>query len=310
MLDLTNLPNELTDFDEDQISAIIENPDITIRLYKDGKEYTVVSDYPEKNSFEVITPHINLNQTLDNVMQESHYLVEKGYLNSIPQEDNTLFSSFKNDLIIAEIYHGEDLNIENPFISEFHGDLVDHEYVIYEPQTNVYLFYNPSQEHVFFVEHNEDVFLFDSLDAALKLVYESAIKEDYKSPQVKKFEDFLDSEYAQKLMDSFVEEMKAEDEKLEELKSSGKYEKALLKLKEDLLLRNRKSISSEDFIYDADSVSFIDEDLFYDIIDISLANENVYSDETNPFENYAVNINGLHIHQMIGQGIISSISIQ
>lgn len=307
MLEITQLPNEITDFDYLELEKIKSHPDITTMLYNEQMHYRVINHNKEDKTYEVTHPYVDINQTIDQCFQEHREVLPEDFFSIIPVDN--MFEDFKNDLIITPVYHNEDLNIENPFIADFYGDLVDEEFVIYEPQTNVHLFYNPEDEHCFKVNHKEDTFYFDSLDVALKLVYESAMKKNYHTPFNRKMMKHLESEEGEKMLDDFIHELDDYSNKKREFVESGKYFEAINKLEDNMKLRNIESISSEDFYYLKDFVSFIDQEDFQMLVDISLEREGVTTDESNPFDNYGITVEGLHFHRMIGQGTINTISL-
>lgn len=314
MLDIFDLPNDVTTFDSQKIEEIKSDQDITLRLYNENMHYTVTAYNEKEDLYTVTQPSISINASVNDAFNEQTLILPAAILSTIPL--GSLFESFKSELNVIPLYNGEDLNIENEFISEYHGEisLLDSDtLVIYDKNTNAHLFYNPSQEHCFEVIHNDETQYFDSLDLALKFPYELALKEGYTSQSSRKRIDalkkFLETPEGIESIDELSREIQEREEKKEYFVNSGRYNEMLKEVAEDFKLRNIESISSEDFSYLKHLVTFIDEEEFHLMVDVSLSNGKKISNDEIPFENYEVRVGNLKFNRVIGQGTIEHISL-
>jgi len=311
MLELSDLPINPTVFDLSQINKIKSNSDITLRVYSGEMHYTVKSINDDK-TLTVTKPMVLMNTSIEDSFQDETLTLPESFFHVTPI--GGVFEGFKSELIIIPVFNGEDLNIENPFIAEYHSAIMDEEYVIYEPETKAFLFYNPELEHCFKVYHNEKEFLFDSLDIALKFPFEMALKSDYKAPdsrrRLKALDEFLDSELGQDSMKDFAKNLDDQENKRNEFINSGRYSEMLTETERNFKLRNIEQVSSEDFLYLKELVAFIDEEEFHLMVDISLSNENVNTNDNIPFENYETKVKNLRFSRMIGQGTVEYISLE
>ena len=309
MLELSNLPNDLTAFDLKQIEELKINPDFTLRLYNKQMHYTVKDYDKDSNHYTVTKPTIFIHETVDKAFAEETLYLPAEIFSFIPLDSDTMFEAFKSDLNFIAILDGEDLNLDDPFISDYQEDLYEEEYVIYEPSTNVFVFYNPQNEHPYKVIHNDTELYFDSLDLSLKYPFESALKNDYQTPSLRKKLKLLDEYLESESGEEFINRISEGSEKQRQFVESGNYDEMILKVEEDFKMRKIESISSEDFHYLKDLVAFIDEEDFHLLVNTSLAKDSVVSDDSNPFENYKIRVGNLQFEKMIGQGIVSSISL-
>lgn len=318
MLNIYELPDTLSEFDLEQIELIQNDPESTLRIYNDEINYKNHNNNKNQENFKVIRPVIFMNATVEESISistktsinDEELILPKSLFSIIPV--GNLFDAFKDSLNIVPVFNGEDLNVENEFISSLNVDVIDEDYVIYDPQTNVFIFYNLDREHRFKVFHGEEEYYFDSIDLALKYPYEKALRMGFKlenknTEMLDKV--FSDGEYDDEVVDELTTEINNKDYLIQDFIKSGRYDSLLKTIEQDFKLRNIESVSSEDFYNLKELVTFLDEDEFNLMVDISLSGEGVISNPLYSFENYEKQVKNLRFNKIIENGTLKIISL-
>lgn len=324
MLTVEKLPNEITDFEKELFEKFSRDLSFMGNVYAQNQQpFTLEEYHPDTDTFSGKTEIFTMSGGFEEV--PAHDIPRS--LEYILPSDFHLFAAYKTELVIAPIFVEGKLNTEDTMVDYLVSSSFDSEeqaessmsgleYLIYEPLTKTYIYYNPSKEHPYTSSVTTVEFDCDSLDFALKASFEWALSEcDYKSPDLRKKIDFMDewfeSEEGKQSIQDFIDEIEDTSKSNEEFYNSAEF----LLLSEQtipnyLKATNNEGLYSEDYMYNPNGEHLIDEETFYKFVKATFQENEMKVDEDEFFATEYVELKYLRVSQTHGQGTVYTITLK
>lgn len=322
MLSINEFPNTLTDYDLAFISELRKSLFFSNRVYSTSQlsEITITEMKGDGTAdVDVCVFDMSANGSY---LTESIEDVDLTTLNVLPVEEQ-LYKDYKSELKIIPVFVNCKLNLESNLLNlhlesvsdnpmDVVGEYSESTVFIVCPSTRTHVFYDPEREHPYVVDLEGETYYFDSLDLALKGVYEWAISEcDFKPRELRSkielLREYMDSDEGKASLQKMVKENEDKDRKNKEFYRSDLFMELIEILKERL---PEDDGVIDDFLFDhGKGTDYLTAEEFFNLISSVFACADVQEDTEAVFTTLFVNIDGLRFEQMHGQGTVLSISL-
>lgn len=332
MLTIESLPNTLTDYEHELFESNSRCLSFMGKVYLENDQEVELTEYIQStdtfNGDSKVFVDLNFKDiAMEDIPRKIEFI--------IPSK-NTIFKDFKSNLVIAPIIIDGLLNTEDPMIANLVQSSYEDEesakealslseYIIYNPEAMTFIYYNPSKKHVFTSCVGSDEMDFDSLDFALKEVFEWSVTEcDYKlismnrsSNGMPSFEqrlcwlkEWLDSDEGKESIEELKNEINASTKENEEFYHSEEFKVLATKTIPDWLRESdEKSLFSEDYQYGTAS-DFLDKETFFKFVNAVMGCNEGIEDRSAMFETIYVEIENLKVSMIHGQGTVYKIELR
>ena len=298
---IEDFPNTLTANDKTQVEKLKLDLSFSDLAYFDNQVYPVKINTIDISTLKISGYSTFFNAFFENFKQIIDFKdVDLSNLNFLPSNDK-LFIDFKQDLKIIPFYvkneNGEKaLNNSSELIQEHDkNNEGKYDYLIIEPYTKVYLYHKENGD--FEVESKNKIYIFQSLDLALKPIFELAItKYDFKTAEtrkkIKEFELFFETDEMKQSLSEFAETMDQNRIHLVDFFNSGRIV--------EILENSGNTINPDDTV-------FVDEDEYYTLFNSIFQSFDFKIDESATFRTEYIIYKGYRFEQIHGQGTIYNI---
>lgn len=325
MLTIKDLPTSLTEYDLENIERHRRDLDYSNKLYSLS---TVCLDI----EIEKITPDLIADIKVirfslgakDNKAIHCFKdvdLKESTDLRFLPTMDKQ-FQSYKSELEVIPFFLDGRPNVSNSNLVEHLKERFDESPsvvlsncsltggLVMCPVTGTYLTYDLEAEHPYEVDLQGETYFFDSLNIALKPLYEWAKAEGYTPKPSRdlqaRLDEYMKTPEFKASIEKLKEDMEQKESEQEEFYNSDLHKELTLTIKNYL---HKKSRALTDFDIQHGGVNILTMEEFNLIISSVFAMNETTEDTEATFYTVYIELDGLRYEQVSGQGTISSITL-